>query len=276
MHLGGCSHKISLLPKHPDPLIHFPLPHGLDITQSFMHHLTSLTLFYFFSFQFSFSSVTQPHPTLCDPMDCSPLGFPIHQQFLEFTQTHVHRVGDAIQPSHPLSSPSPRAFNLSQHQGLFQWVSSSHQVVKILEFQLQHQSFQWTFRTDFFRMDWLDLCAVQGTLKSLQHHSSKASILWCSAFSIVQLLHPYMTTGKTIALIRRTFVGKVMFLFFNILPRLVIAFLPRSKCLLISWLQSPSAVILEPPQIVCHCFPIYLPWSDRTRCHDLSLLNVEF
>ena len=115
-----------------------------------------------------------------------------------------------------------------------------------------------------FRMDWLDLLAVQGTLKSLlQHHSSKASILWHSAFFIVQLSHPYRTTGKTIALTRQTFVGKVMSLLFNMLSMLVITFLPRSKCLLISWLQSPSAVILEPPpNKVCHyfhCFPLYLP-----------------
>ena len=131
-----------------------------------------------------------------------------------------------------------------------------------------------------FRMDWLDLLAVQGTLKSLlQHHSSKASILWHSAFFIVQLSHPYMTTGKTIALTRQTFIGKVMSLLFNRLSTLVITFLPRSKCLLISWLQSPSAVILEPEKIVCHCestFPIYFPWSDGTRCHDLCALNVEF
>ena len=100
-----------------------------------------------------------------------------------------------------------------------------------------------------FRMDWLDLLAVQGTLKSLlQHHSSKAPILWCSVFFIVQLSHPYMTTGKTIALTRWTFVGKVMSLLFNMLSMLAITFLPRNKCLLISWLQSPSAVILEPPQ----------------------------
>ena len=113
-----------------------------------------------------------------------------------------------------------------------------------------------------FRMDWLDLLAVQGTLKSLQHHSSKASILRHSAFFTVQLSHPYMTTGKTRALTRWTFVGKVMSLLFNKLSRLVIAFLPRSNCLLISWLQSPSAVILEPKNKVCHCFhcfPIYLP-----------------
>ena len=112
-----------------------------------------------------------------------------------------------------------------------------------------------------FRMDWLDLLAVQGTLKSLlQHHSSKASILQHSAFFIVQLSHPYMTTGKTIALTRRTFVGKVMSLLFNMLSRLVITFLPRSKCLLISWLQSPSAVILEPQKIVSHCFHCFLTY----------------
>ena len=128
-----------------------------------------------------------------------------------------------------------------------------------------------------FRMDSLDLLAVQRTLKSLlQHHSSKSSILWHSAFFIVQLSHPYMTTGKIIALTRRTLVGKVMSLLFNRLSRLVITFLPGSKRLLISWLQSPSAVILGPPQNkVCHCFPIHLPWSDGTRCHDLSFLNVE-
>ena len=123
-----------------------------------------------------------------------------------------------------------------------------------------------------FRMDWLDLPAVQGTLKSLlQHHSSKASILRCSAFFIVQLSHPYRITGKTIALTRQTFVGKVISLLFNMLSRLVITFLPRSKCLLISWLQLPSAVILEPKKksLSCfYCFPIYLPWSDGTRCHD--------
>jgi len=112
-----------------------------------------------------FSSVAQLCPTLCDPMDCSTPGFPVHHQFLELAQTHVHRVSDAIQPSHPLSFPSPPAFSLSQHQGLFQWVSSSHQVAKVLE--LQHQSFQWIFRLISFRMDWLDLLAVQGTLKSL-------------------------------------------------------------------------------------------------------------
>ena len=96
-----------------------------------------------------FSSVTQSCPTLCDPMNHSTSGLPVHQQLPEFIQTHVHWVGDAIQPSHPLSSPSPPALNLAQHQGLFKWVNSSHQVAKVLEFQLQHQSFQWIFRTDF-------------------------------------------------------------------------------------------------------------------------------
>ena len=131
-----------------------------------------------------------------------------------------------------------------------------------------------------FRMDWLDLLAVQVTLKSLlQHHSSKPSILQCSLFFMVQLSCPYMTTGKTIALTRRTFVGKVMSLLFNMLFRSVIAFLPRSKCLLISWLQSPYAVFLESKKIVCHyfcCFPIYLPRSDGSKCHDLQFLNVSF
>ena len=129
-----------------------------------------------------------------------------------------------------------------------------------------------------FRMDWLDLLAVQGTLKSLlQHHSSKASILQYSAFFTVQLSHPYLTTGKTIALTRWTFVGKVMSLLFNLLFRLVITFLPRSERLLISWLQLPSAVIWSSKKIKSDTVsPSISPWSDGTRCHDLSFLNVEF
>ena len=137
---------------------------------------------------------------------------------LEFTQTNVHRVGDAIQPSHPLSSPSPPAPNPSQHQSLFQWVNSSHEVAKVLECQLLHHSFQRNPRADLLQNGLVDLLAVQGTLKSLfQHHSSKASILQCSAFFTVQLSHPYMTTGKTIALTRQTLVSKVMSLLLNIL-----------------------------------------------------------
>ena len=164
-------------------------------------------------------------------MNHSTPGLLVHHQLPEFTQTHVHRVSNAIQPSHPLLSPSPPALNLSQIQGLFKWVSSSHQVAKVLEFQLQDPFFQQIFRIESF-----DLLAVQGTLKSLlQHHNSKASILRHSTFFIDQLSHPYMTTGKTIALTMWTFVSKVMSLLFNMLWRLVIAFLPRSKCLLIWW-----------------------------------------
>jgi len=198
-------------------------------------------------------------------MDCSTPGFPVHHQLPDLAQTHVHRVGDAIQSSHPLLPPSPPAFNLPQHQGLFQSVSSLHQVAKVLEFF----SFRISPSNEYsrlisFRIDWFDLLAVQGTLKSLlQHHSSKGSILWCSAFFTVQLSHTYMTTGKIIALTRWTFVGKVMSLLFNMLSRLVIAFLPRNKHLLISWLQLISAVIFGAQEKkVCHrfhCFPIYLP-----------------
>ena len=184
-------------------------------------------------------------------MNRSMPGLPVHHQLPEFTQTDIHRVHDAIQPSHPLPSPSPpppippniRVFS-NESTLLMRWpkywsfsfsISPSNELPGLIS----------------FRMDSLDLLAVQGTLKSLlQHHNSKASILRCSAFFRVQLSHPYMTTGKTIALTRRTFVGKVISLLFNKLSRLVKTFLPKSKHLLISWLQSPSAVILEPPKIV--------------------------
>ena len=158
-------------------------------------------------------------------------------------------ISDAIQPSHPLSSPSPPAFNLSQHQGLFQWiVSPSNEYSELIS----------------FRIDWFDLLAVEGIPKSLlQHRSSKASVLQCSAFFMVKLSYLYMTIGKTIALTRWTFVSKVMSLLFNMLSRLVITFLPKSKHLLISWLQSPSIVILEPRKIKCHFSPTFLP----SICH---------
>ena len=153
-----------------------------------------------------FSSVAQSCPNLFDPMDRSTPGLPVHHQLPKPTQTHVSWVGDAIQTSHPLSSPSPPAFNLSQHQGLFQWVSSLHQVTKVLSFSFSISPSNEYLGLISFRIDWLDLLAVQGTLKSfLQHHSSKALILQCSAFFIVQLSHPYMTTGKTIALTRQIF-----------------------------------------------------------------------
>ena len=138
-----------------------------------------------------FSSVAQSCPTLCDPMDYSTPGFPVHHQPLEFTQTHVRWVGDAIQPSHPLSSPSPPTLNLSQHQGLFKWVSSSHQVAKGLELQLQQQSFQWIFRTDFLQ-DWLVWApwSPRDSQESSLTPQFKTSVLQCSAFFMVQLSHP--------------------------------------------------------------------------------------
>ena len=190
-------------------------------------------------------------------------GLPVHHQLQEFTQTHVHRVGDAIQPSHPLSSPllPPSIFPNIR-------VLSNESVLHIRWPKFWSFSFSISPSSEYsglisFRMDWLDVLAVQGTLKHLlQYHRSRASVLRRSAFFIVQFSHPYMTPGNIIALTRWTFVGKVMSLLFNILSRLVIAFLPRSKCLLISWLQSPSAVILEPKKIFLHCFhcfPNYLP-----------------
>ena len=180
-------------------------------------------------------------------MDCSTPGFPVHHPLPKRAQTHVHQVGDVIQPSYlcrpllllPSIFPNIRVF-------------SNESVLYIRWPKYWSFSFSISPSNEYsglisFRIDWLDLLAVQGTLKSLlQHHSSKASILWHSAFFMAQLSHPYITTGKTIALTVWTFTGKVIFLLFNMLSRLVIAYLPRSKCLLISWLQSPSEVILEP------------------------------
>ena len=204
-------------------------------------------------------------------MDFSMPGLPVHHQLPKLTLTHVHWVGDATQPIHPLSSSSPPAFNLSQHQSLFKWVSSSHQGAKVLEFQFQYRPSNEYSELISFRMDWLDLLAVQGTLKSvLKHHSSKASILWCSAFFRVQHSHPYMTTGKTITLTKWTFIGKVMSLLFNMLSRLIITFLPRSKHLLMSWLQSPSAVILEPPKIKSVTVSTISP----SICHEVMGLDA--
>ena len=196
-------------------------------------------------------------------MDCSTPGFPVYHQLPELAQTHVHWVGDAIQPSHPLLSPSPPAFNLSQFQGL-----SNESILCIRWPKYWSFSFNISPSNEYsglisFRMDWLDLLVVQETFKSLlQHHSSKASILWRSALFIVQLSHSYVTTGKAIALTRRPFVGKGLS---NMLSRLIIAFLPRSKCLLISWLQSPSAVILEPPKIKSVTVSIVFPCI----CHEV-------
>ena len=174
------------------------------------------------------SSVTQSYLTLCNPMDYSTPGFPVHHQ-LELTQTHVHQVSDAIQPSHPPLYPLLLLLSIFPSIRIF----SNELVLHIRWPKYWSFSFSISPSNEYsglisFRIVWLDLFAVQGTLKSiLQHHSSKASVLWCSAFFIVQLSHPYMTTGKTIALTRWTSVGKVAL--FNMLSRLVITFLPRNK-----------------------------------------------
>ena len=200
----------------------------------------------YISVHFSHSVVSDS----CDPMDCSTPGLSVHCQLLELTQTLVHRVIDVINHlilCHPLLLlpsifPSMRVFS-NESVLLIRWP-------KYWSFSFNISPSNEYSGLISFRMDWFDLLAVQGPLKSLlHHHSSQASILRCSAFFIVQFSHPYMTTGKTIAFTGWTFVGKVTSLLFNMLSRLVIAFLPRSKCLLISWLQLQSIVILEPPKI---------------------------
>ena len=192
-----------------------------------------------------FISVTQSCPSLCDPMHCSTPGLPVHHQLPESTQTHVHWVSDAMQPSHPLSSISPPALNLSQHESfqMSQLFTSGGQSIGVSA----SASVLPVNTQDWSPLGWTGWISLQpkGLSRLLQHHSWKASILWCSTFFIVQLSHPYITTY--IALTRRTVVGKVMSLLFNVLSRWVISFLPRSKSLLISWLHSPSAVILDPP-----------------------------
>ena len=201
-------------------------------------------------YKIQFSSVAQSCPTICDPMNRSMPGLLVHHQLPDSTQTHVHQVGDAIHHLilccplllPPSIFPSMRGFS-SESALCIRWPKDWSFSLSIIP------SDEYSGLISF-RIDWLDLLAFQGTLKSLlQHHSSKVAILRCSAFFIVQLSPPYMTTGKTIALTRLTFVGKVMSLLLNMLSRLVIAFLPRSKRLLISWLHSPAAVILEPPKI---------------------------
>ena len=195
----------------------------------------------------------------------------------EFTQTQAHWVGNAIQPSHPLLSPSPPAPNPSQHQGHLQWVNSSHEVAKVLEFQLQHQPFQWTPSTDLLQDGLVgSTCSPRDSQESSPTPQFKSTNFLVFSFLYSQALTSTWLLEKT----RQTVVGKVMSLLFNMLSRLVIAFLPRSRHLLISWLQLPSTVVLEHPQNkVCHCFrcfPIYLPWSDGTGCQDLSFLSVAF
>ena len=228
------------------------------------------------------SSVAQSCLTLWDTMNRSTPGLPVQHQLPEPTQTHVHWVGDAIQPSHPLSSPSPTVLNLSQHQGLLKWVSSSHQLAKVLELQLQHQSFQWTPRTDLLQHGLVgspysprDSQESSPTPQFKSINSSVHSFLYSPTLTSIQ---DYWK--KTTALTRQIFVGKVMSWLFNMLSRLVTTFCPRSKHLF----NFMAAVTIcsdfrAPKYKVCHCFhcfPIYFPWSDGTRCHDLRFLNVEF
>ena len=207
---------------------------------------TATTINLLFSNASSVSSVAQSCPTLCDPMNCSTPGLPVHHQLPEFTKPMS--IESAMPSNHLilcrplllLPSIFPRSRVFSNESALrIRWP--------------KYWSFSFNISTSnehpgliFFRMDWMDLLAVKSLL---QHHNSKASILQCSAFFILQISHPYMTTGKTIPLTRWTFVGKTMSLLFDMLSRLVITYLPRSKRLLISWLQSPSAVILEPRKI---------------------------
>ena len=183
-------------------------------------------------------------------MNHSTPGLPVHHQLPESSQTHVHCVSDAIQPSHPLSSPFSPAFNLSQHQGLFKCISSLHQVAKVLEFQLKHQSFQWTPRTDLLPNG---LVGSPCSPRDSQESSPTPQLKSINSLALSFLHSPTLTSihdhWKNHSLTRQTFVGKVMSLLLNMLSRLVITFLPRSKHLLISWLQSPSAVILEPRKI---------------------------
>ena len=200
-------------------------------------------------------------------MNRSTPGLPVHHQLPEFTQTHIHRVSDAIQPSRPLLllSPIPPSIRVFSNESTLhmRWP-------KYWSFSLSIIPFKEHSGLISFRMDWLDLLAVQRTLKSLlQHHSSKASIQR-SAFFIVQPSYPYRTTGNTIALTRQTFVGKVMSLLLIILSRLVITFLPRSKRLLISWLQSPSAVIWEPPKLKSDTVSRVSP----SICHEVMRLDA--
>ena len=200
-------------------------------------------------------------------MDCTMPGFPVLDYLLEFAQTPVYWVGDTIEPSHLLLPPSSPAFNPSQHKGLFQWVGSFHQVAKVSELQIQYQSFQILTQSWFhFGLTGLISLLSKGTLKSLlQNHSLKASILQHSDFFMVQLSHSYMTTGKIIALTIWTFVDKVVSLPLNALSKFIRVFLPRRKCLLISWLPSPSAVILEPKIIKSVTVSII----SQSICHEV-------
>ena len=220
--------------------------------------------------------------TFCDPMDCSTSGFPVLHHLRELAQTHVHSVGDAMQPSHPLSSLFLPVFNLSQYQGLIimSWLLASggqstgaSASASVLPMNIQ----------DWFPLRLIGLILQSKGLSSLlQHHSLKASTLQYSAIFMVHVSHLSMTTGKTTDVTRCTYVGKVMSLLFNMLSRLVIAFLPRSKHLNFMAFNFMAAVTIRSDfgdqdnkvSHYFHCFPIYLPWSDGTGCHDLSFWNA--
>ena len=242
-------------------LDYFILFHWFMCLFVFQYHTAYMTilLLLLFSHSVMFSSLW--------PHGHSMPSFPVLHHLLELAQTHVHWVSDDIQPSDLLSSSSPHAFNLSQHQGLF-----NESVLHIR--WPQYWSFNFSISPSnkysqliSFKIHWFNLVAVKGTLKSLlQHHNSKASILLLSVLSMVQLSHPYMTTGKTIALTIWTFIGKVMSLLFNMLSRFVVASLPRSKRLWISWLQSPSAVILASKKIKSVTVSIVSP----SICHVMG------
>ena len=225
-----------------------------------------------------YCSAAKSYPTLCDPVDWSTPGFPVLHYLPELAHTQVHWVSDATNhlifcyPLLPSFFPSIRVF--SNESALpIRWP-------KYWSFSFNISPSNEYSRLISYRIDWFDFFAVQGTLKSLlQYHNSEASILQCSAFFMVQLSHPYMTNGKIIALTIWTFVGKVMSLLLNMLSRFVIAFLSRSKYILILWLQSSSSDFGVQENKICHCFhffSIYLLSSDRTRYYDLSFLNVEF
>ena len=238
-----------------------------------------------------FSSVAQSCLILCNPIDCSMPGLPVLHQCLRLVQTHVHWVGDAIQPSHPVVffSSCLQSFPVIGSFLMSMFFTSVGLITCLSNWGwLKYWSFNFSIgpsnkysRSISFSINWLDLLVVQWILKSLvQYHSSKPSILHHSPFFMVQLSHLYMTTRKIIALIILKFFSKVMSLLLKIFSRFVIDFLQTSKHLLISWLQSSSAVIFEPAKNKVshcfHCFSIYLLWSDGTKCHDLHFLNVEF
>ena len=219
-------------------------------------------------------SVAKSCPILCDPMDCSTPGFPVPHHLLELAQVQVQCFVDAIQPSHPLTPSSPSTFSHSPHQGLFQWVSFGIRWPQYWSF-----SFSTSLSNEYsglisFKINWFDLLAVRGTLKSfLQYRSWKAAILRHSAFFMVQFSQPYVTTGKTIVLTMRTFVSKVMPLLFDTLSRFLIAFLPRSNCPDFMATVTICSDLRAQEEEICHCFLLftfYLLWSDGSGCHDLG------